>query len=152
MAKLLENKESYVRLQDTSGSPIIASSGALQIINPNIDAMVVSGGNLCTNVQVLPAIGVQANAWNDESASPGGTSNAADCQYCYNISVFGNSNAATTISAQVSQDGGFTWYDTSYSSVLSGAGDFHFSFTSGARYIRLKSSSAATLTVTIAAK
>jgi len=151
MAKLLENKESYVRLQDTSGSPIIASSGALQIINPNIDAIVVSGGNLCTNVQVLPVTGAQANAWNDESASPGGTSNAADCQYCSNISVFGNSNAATTITAQVSQDGG-TWYDTSNNSVLLGSGDFHFSFTSGARYIRLKSSSAATLTVTIAGK
>jgi hypothetical protein len=153
MAKLLENKESYVRITDASGTPIIASSGALQVINPNLDSIIVASGNVCTNIQVMPVVGAQGNAWNNEAVLALGTSIATDCQYCANISVFGTSDSATTISVQVSQDGGFTpWIDTNHSVVLAGAGDFHFSFTSAVRYIRLKSSAPATLTATICGK
>ncbi len=149
-SKLLENKETYVRLQDTSGLPITTSSGALQVVNSNLDSMTFSSG-LVVNVGVLPTVGTHGNAWDNVGVSVSGTSNTIDCQYCYNISVFGNTDSATTLTVQVSQNSN-DWYDTSSTIVMSLAGDFHLSLTSGARYLRLRSSSSAIITATIAGK
>lgn len=172
-SKLIDNKHTHVRLCDIQGTGITADgSGRLPVasvvqlgtggdisdINPLpitnlvLDSIVVSGGNVCTNIQVLPVTGTQGNAWNNEAVLLDGTSNAADCQFCNNISVFGVSDTATNITPQISQNGG-TWYDSgSNIFYLLSPGNFHFSFTSAARYIRLKSSAAATITATIAAK
>lgn len=149
-SKLLENKESYVRLQDTSGSSIIASSGALQVINPNLDSLTFSSG-LIVNVGILPVVGSHGNAWNNATVSASGTSTTVDCQYSHYISIFGNTDTATTLTIQVSQNGD-DWYSTNNTIVMVGSGNFYQSLQSGARYLRLSSSAGAIITATISAK
>lgn len=97
------------------------------------------------------AIGAQGNAWNATAVGAGGTSNAVDTLDATNVSAFGHVDAATTITVQVSEDNA-TFYDTATTVVLAGVADFHTSFSTGAKYVRLKSSGAATITATIAAK
>jgi hypothetical protein len=94
-------------------------------------------------------VGSHANAWNATTVSAGGTSGPLDTQSTSVVSAFGNVNAATTIMLQVSQNN-TNWYDTSHTQVLAGGDDFAFTATIGARYVRLKSSAAATITATIA--
>lgn len=103
------------------------------------------------NIIVGAVVGTQANAWSAAAVSAGGDSTAIDCQYQYRISAFGNVDAATTITAWVSQDN-TTFYETSTNVVLGGSGSFHISFETAARYVRLRSSGAATITATIAGK
>lgn len=103
------------------------------------------------DIATVPVVGVHANAWDNVAVGIAGTSTAIDCQYQYRISVFGTTSAATTITANVSQDG-TNYYDSGNEQVLAGAGDFHFSFETGARYVQLVSSAAATITATIAGK
>jgi hypothetical protein len=97
------------------------------------------------------AIGTHANAWSAASVSAGGTSTAVDCQFCQAVSTFGNSSATTTITFQVSQNNS-NWYDAEEVTVLAPGGDFVLCRTTAARYVRLKSSGAATITATIAGK
>lgn len=96
-------------------------------------------------------VGAQGNAWNAAVVGVAGTSAAIDTKSAPNVSAFGNASAATTISIQVSQDNA-NFYDTTTNVVLGGAGNFHIAGAFGAKYIRLKSSLAATITATIAAK
>lgn len=95
-------------------------------------------------------VGNHANAWNAVAVGVGGTSAEIDVQHAAFISAFGNASAATTITLQYSQDK-TNWYDGP-NQVLSAAGDFRIDATTGARYVRLKSSAAATITGTIAGK
>jgi len=98
-----------------------------------------------------PVVGASANAWDDAAVGAGDDSASVDCFYQYRISAFGTADGATTISAWISQDD-TTYFDTGESVVLSGAGDFHISFQTAARYVRLRSSDAVTITATIAGK
>jgi hypothetical protein len=95
-------------------------------------------------------IGVQGNAWNAASAGANGTSAVVDTWSCPFVSAFGNAGAATTISLQYSMDGANFYAGPS--TTLSGSSDFHIDATTAARYLRLLSSAAATITATIAAK
>jgi len=95
-------------------------------------------------------IGVQGNAWNAASVGTNGTSAVIDTWSCPFVSAFGNAGAATTITLQYSMDGA-SFY-TGPSTTLSGSSDFHIDATTAARYLRLLSSAAATITATIAAK
>ena len=95
-------------------------------------------------------IGVHGNAWNAASVGSNGTSAVLDTWSCPYVSAFGNASAATTLTLQFSMDG--TNFYAGPSVTLSGAGDFHLDATAAARYLRLQSSSAATLTATLAAK
>jgi hypothetical protein len=97
------------------------------------------------------AIGAQGNAWAAAAVGAGGTSAAIDTKDAASVSAFGHVSAATTITVQVSQDN-VTFYDTATTAVLGGAADFHVSLQTGAKYSRLKSSGAANITATIAAK
>lgn len=97
------------------------------------------------------ALGAQGNAWNAAAVLAAGVSASLDTKDRPNVSAFGVVDAATTITVQVSQDNA-TFYDTATNVVLAGAGDFHLSLNTGAKYARLKSSGAATITATIAAK
>jgi len=112
-----------------------------------------SGTNNIGDVDIatVPVIGVHANAWNNIAVGIGGTSAVIDCQYQRTISAFGNVSAATTIKVQVSQDG-TNFYDSGSEQVLAGAADFHITLDTGARYIQLHSSAAATITATTAGK
>lgn len=95
-------------------------------------------------------VGVHANAWDNVAVGAGGTSTAIDCQYQGIISAFGHVSGATTITLQYSQDNS-NFYDAG-SSVTIGAADFFIDVRTGARYMRLKSSGAVTITATIAGK
>lgn len=93
--------------------------------------------------------GTQANAWNAVAVAANGVSASIDTQLAPNISVFGNvGGGATTLTVQFSQDN-VNFYDAT-NSVANG--DFSVSGIYGARYIRLKSSNARTITATIAGK
>ena len=95
-------------------------------------------------------IGVHGNAWNAASVGSNGTSAVLDAWSCPYISAFGNAGAATTLTLQYSMDG--TLFYAGPSVTLSGAGDYHIDATTAARYLRLLSSAAATITATLAAK
>lgn len=100
-------------------------------------------------VAAQPSAGTHANAWSAAAVAAGGISASLDTQSTSTVSAFGNVNAATTITLQVSQNN-TNWYDTGHSQVLAGSGDFALTVTIGARYVRLKSSAAVTITATLA--
>lgn len=113
----------------------------------------INGGNdfiVPIKQEQVATVGSEGNAWNAAAASAGDTSAAIDTQYMANVTAFGNVDAATDIIIQVSQDGA-TFYDIQ-TLTLTGASDFAQNLTVGARYVRLKTSAAATITATIAAK
>ena len=95
-------------------------------------------------------IGVHGNAWNAASVGANGTSAVLDTWSCPYVSAFGNAGAATTLTLQYSMDG--THFYAGPSVTLSGSGDFRIDAASAARYLRLLSSAAATITATLAAK
>jgi len=102
-------------------------------------------------VTITPnVVGVQGNAWNAAAVAAAGVSASIDCQYTPNISVFGNTSGTTKITVQFSQDN-VNFYDATEQNIPSG-GDFSISGAWGARYIRLKSSQARTITATVAGK
>lgn len=98
-------------------------------------------------------VGVEANAWNAAVVSADGFSTSIDCQYVSILSIFGNTNAATTILLEQGQDN-VAWYDTGLEFSVGGTGgDFYMTLNdAGARYYRLQSTGAATITATIAGK
>lgn len=53
------------------------------------------------------------------------------------FSFYGNSSAATTLTVQMSDDGGVNWYNTQSSYTLASSGNFGFSFSGVCKYIRL---------------
>ena len=99
----------------------------------------------------VPAIGSQGNAWNNVTVAAGGTSAAVDVGQTPHITAFGRTSAATTITLQVSQNN-LDWYNTGLSAAPGARGDFAINATIGARYVRLTSSAASTITATVAAK
>lgn len=163
-------------LVDTSGRPITtgaAAEGAAVAGNPHLVAM-SDGTNARALRAILPTsasssstyraevtngwLGVEANAWSAAVTGAGGTSTALDTLGLGTCSAFGNSSGATTISVQFSQNNS-TWYDATATTgvggnsvVLAGAGNFAITFTSGARYVRLKSSASVTATATLSVK
>lgn len=100
----------------------------------------------------IPAAGPAAfhgNAWLAAAVGIGGVSNIIDTQSGAEVSIFGNASVATNITVQVSQDG-TNFYN--YAAAFAANGNFHQQVLTGARYIRLSSSAAATITATIAPK
>lgn len=94
--------------------------------------------------------GAHANAWNAAVVGINGKSTSLDTQWAQFCSAFGNTSAAATVTVEFSAD------DTNYysSSVNTGAvtGNFGVNFQIGARYVRLSSSAAATITATLQCK
>lgn len=64
------------------------------------------------------------------------------------VSIMGSAGGAATLTVQVSPDG-TTFYDTATNVVLGGAGDFHLTLTTAARYARLKTSATITISATV---
>jgi hypothetical protein len=121
-----------------ASTPAVATDTALVVaLSPN------------NGITVTPnTVGTQGNAWNAAAVLAGGVSAAIDCQFTSNISVFGNTSGPTLITIQFSQDN-VNFYDATSSAAN---GDFSISGIFGARYLRLKSSQARTITATIAGK
>lgn len=170
------NGASRVLLYDASGNALLtdANPGKVGIVGAlpagdnnigNVDVLSLpalpAGSNNIGDVDVVslpdvvigsvPVAGAHANAWNAAAVAADGVSAVIDCQYQRTISAFGTVDAATTIKVQVSQDG-TNFYDSGSEAVLAGAGDFHITLDTGARYVRLHSSAAATITATVAGK
>jgi len=96
-------------------------------------------------------VGAEGNAWAAAVVGANGTSASIDCQFVPFVTAFGNASANTTITLQVSQDNA-AFYDAASSKIVGGGGNFAIFVTVGARYVRLKTSAAATITATIASK
>lgn len=88
--------------------------------------------------------------WNAVNPGAAGVSEVVDTGGFPNVTAIGNSAGATTITLQLSQDG-VNFYDGP-NQVLAGAGDFRIDDSTGARYVRLKTSAGAVITAHIAAK
>lgn len=144
------NGASRTIIYDASGVALFTATNTGKVA---IQSALPAGTNNIGDVDIatVPVVGIHANAWDNVAVGIAGTSTAIDCQYQYRISVFGTTSAATTITANVSQDG-TNYYDSGNEQILAGAGDFHFSFETGARYVQLVSSAAATITATITGK
>lgn len=103
-------------------------------------------------ISIIPvSIGVQGNAWSAASVGVGGTSASVDTQYTPHLSIFGNADAATTIILEYSQDDA-SFYAGPTLTIPALGSDFWSDVTVGARYVRLRSTAAATITATIAGK
>jgi len=94
-------------------------------------------------------VGAHGNAWNAAAVGAGGLSAVVDAQYTPFVSIFGSvTGGATTITVQLSQDN-VNFYDAE---TTVANGDFSVQNSYGARYVRLRSSNARTITATIAGK
>lgn len=98
-----------------------------------------------------PGIGATGNAWNAAAVAAAGVSANIDTGGLGKIAVYGNSSAATNIGVNVSADN-VTFFPSTIQAALNAAGNFYLAFESGARYIQLVSSAAATITATVSAK
>ena len=139
--------------------------GAIQTAVENLEGQLPASLGATTganSLSVVPAtdasfttssavVGSHGNAWNAASPLANGTSTSIDCEKQNNITIFGDVSASCQLKAQFSQNDS-DWYDSSQSVWPSGAEDFEFSFTCAARYIRLHTDSAITITATIAGK
>jgi hypothetical protein len=95
-------------------------------------------------------IGRHGNGWNGAAVAVNGVTPAIDSNTLPYCTAFGNTSAAATLTVQVSGDS-TNWYT---STITTGAvtGNFVLNFTVGARYVRLVSNAAATITATIQCK
>jgi len=96
--------------------------------------------------------GTHANAWNAELEIVDGTSASVDLQFSDTASVFGVADGPANITVQFAQDN-TNFADTNIIFTAGGVGfNWGGSFLVGARYVRLKTNAAVTLTGTIAGK
>lgn len=153
-----------VEFSATQTMEIVTSAGGTTLFsgaNPaavqlTATSTVTFSGSETIDIQTVPVVGTQANAWSAAATiSAGATSNAVDLQYNYNISYFGTiTNTATvTLNLLVSQDD-TTYYTAATASITAGtSSNFHYSTTTAARYAKLMSSGvSATITATIVGK
>lgn len=127
-----------------SRRPLIMLGGALLLALPLALVRPV------VHAQTL-AVGSHGNAWSAATVGVAGTSTALDTNRCQSgySSAFGNTSTSSTLTVQYSQDN--TNFYSSASTVAAN-GNFALAFTHGARYVRLLSSAAATITATLACK
>jgi hypothetical protein len=132
----------------TNTAAVKAASTAAVATDPAL-VVAISPNNAISVTATPPTVGTHANAWNNVAVGANGVSNSIDCQYTPFITVFGTTSGGSTLSFQVSQDN-TNFYTSATFSITTG--DWGADFTSGARYVRLKSSNARTITGTIAGK
>jgi hypothetical protein len=123
-------------LRDTVGLGRIAD------VVPPMDAVL----GMAINQKGAPVAGSDANAFTvAQVTGVNATSAVIDLQYCSVVSVFGLNNASGTLEFQISQNGsGF--YTLAPTISVTGGTAFAATYTTGARYARLRYSAAATWT------
>jgi hypothetical protein len=137
------------KINDGTNTATVKAASTAAVATDTALVVAISPNNSVAVTTTPPVVGTHANAWNAAAVLANGVSASIDCQYTPNISVFGNvAGGASTITVQFSQDD-TNFYDAT-STVANG--DFSVSGIYGARYIRLKSSAARTITATIAGK
>lgn len=97
-------------------------------------------------------VGSHGNAWSNAAVLANGVSAVLDTHGMRVVSAFGSANASTIMVLQFSMNNS-TYYDGPTVILMSPTGGpFHFESHTAARYVRLKSTAAATITATLAAK
>lgn len=140
-----------------SGTETVIISGTSTINFSGSGTVAITGnvtvtGSLTADIAVMPVVGTQANAWSaSATVTAGATSNVIDCQYTYNLSIFGTVDTTSVITIQISQDD-TTYYNHSANITMTASGTFHRLFDSAARYAKLSIDTTATITATIAGK
>jgi len=136
----------------TTGNKVNVTNGPT---NPASTQNIVAGAPI-SSANPLPitgsaGIGANGNAWSAAPVAGAGVSATIDTIGHEQITAYGSVSAATNVSVNVSADG-VTWWPSTQQAVLAAAGNFYLNFKTGARYIQLVSSAAATITATISAK
>lgn len=90
--------------------------------------------------------------YDNASVSANQLSTAQDIQKHRNHSLYGTSNGATTLEIHVANSESGTYYKSGTSISITAAGDFHSTFESMAKYIKIKTITAATLTMILSSK
>jgi len=98
----------------------------------------------------VPPVGTQGNAFNAQAAGAGVASNIIEVWSCPYVSCFGHVSGATTLTMQYSIDK-INFYNGP-TVAPTGAADFYLDFYTAARWVRVLTSGAVTITATIAAK
>lgn len=135
--------------QDIYRERIQVTGAILAEIARVINTVIVGTEYALVTRPIPPVVGTHANAWNAVAVAANGVSASIDCQFVSNISVFGNVSVKTDIVVQFSQDNA-NFFDGTLTTA--NVGNFALSGTFGARYLRLKSTVASTITATIAGK
>jgi hypothetical protein len=137
----------------TAGSNVNVTNGSTNPAStqPIVAGAPVSDTNPMPVISEKVAIGTNGNAWLAVAVAAAGVSATVDTLGDPQVSVYGSVSAATNISVNVSADG-VTWWPSTQQAALTAAGDFYLNFATGARYLQLVSSAAATVTATISAK
>ena len=155
---------SLIHLKDSNGHFHVATSNTAGVLLAHDsvskgvldDIKTAVEGTLSVSfaiAQTPVAASAQGNAWNAVTVSDGGNSAAIDCNASELISVAGdhsNTTDAHNIIVQVSGDG--TNYYNAYHLEVDGDGNFHHSFRSAFRYVRLQATKGGTLTALIVHK
>jgi hypothetical protein len=124
-------------------TPLTGAEGRqVLVVNPADFPLYTSAG---------AGIGTTGNAWDAVAVAASGVSATIDTMGLKQIAVYGSVSAATNISVNVSADGA-AFFPSDQQAALTAAGDFYLNFATGARYLQLVSSAAATVTATISAK
>ena len=127
-----------------------SGTGTVEILSSSGGTAYFSTAN--PGITVNKIVGTQANAWSAAATvTAGATSNAIDCQYTYNLSIFGTVDTTSIITVQISQDD-TTYYNHSATITMTATGTFHRLFDNAARYTKLSIDTTATITATIAGK
>lgn len=132
--------------------PVTDNAGSLTIDSTQLPAALTAAGNIKVAMQEIITVQTQANAWSAAAVLAAGNSAAIDVLNSTSVCAFGNVSAATDIKVFVSVNN-TNFYDTGIKQTLAAAGDFYIQLNNmGARYVRLQSSAAATITANIAGK
>ena len=138
-------------LSSAGGTAYFSSSNPASVQLTSTSTINFSGSGT-VDIAIVPVVGTQANAWSaNATVTAGATSNAIDCQYTYNLSIFGTVDTTAVITIQISQDDA-TYYNHSANITMTAGGTFHRLFDSSARYAKLTIDTTATITATIAGK
>jgi hypothetical protein len=101
------------------------------------------------DAQMSQMIGIQANLWNATVVTPGAVSAVFDTRGFPNCSVFGNVTATSTLTLQASADN-INYYSTELTTLSNTDFGTHIIF--GAKFIRMTTDTAATITATVQCK
>lgn len=142
---------------DSTGNNLLSDgSGNLGVKLNAVDASLIQNNGLKTyitnpSLPFAPVVQrVTATLWNVSSINTGATSNKLDCSTvsCNNLSVYGTTSTAGTISVLLSADNS-TFFASQYTASV-GIGQFGFSCPVSAPYVRLQWTGSATTITAIA--
>ena len=120
---------------DSTGSPIVSTSGKLQVQDVTAEASLAS-----IDAKLTTSRGGQV-LWATPSTGAGGFSESENLtgKAVVNLTFYGNSNLATVLTVQFSNNG-TTWFSSQYTYTLTSGGDWGFSIPVSPFYVRLTSS------------